>query len=210
MYIELIKHKNTNKKYNDQYQKMKTLLNLITNPSINEHLLKQYSQPHILNINMIDINEIKSLVNDDLLDELYNPEYIDLYNNFISSYNNEHSIYNPNKFNIYYSFHKGIYEHFDWNFYKYFYEDTIENTIISSHEDAITHYLMYGYKELRYICLDEYLYDKNDKELEQNIKSLNIPEYYAENKSDIDNKKLSKMPIIHYIKHKYENKCVSF
>ena len=216
LYIELLKHKiMKEKKYINPNNKIRTLINLINNPCINEDafskdiIANQYKQLNMSNISAIDINEIKSLVNQNILDEIYNQEYIDMYNNYVSTYNNEHSIYNPNKFNIYYSFYKGVNEHFDWCFYKYFYEDTVENNIINSHEDAITHYLMHGYKELRYICLDEYLYDKNDKELEQNIKTLVISDYYAENKKDVDAKKLSKIPIIHYIKYKYENKSIS-
>jgi hypothetical protein len=152
-----------------------------------------------------DLNNLKELTSQDIIDEINDENLLKLYNDFIIPYKILNYIYNPNHFNIYYNFNKEIIDHFDWLFYKYYYDDIINNDLINSYEDTMCHYLNYGYKELRYICIDEYLYDKNDNELEQNIKAINIQIFYEENKEKIDNKNLSKKPILYYVKYMYDH-----
>jgi hypothetical protein len=156
--------------------------------------------------NIIDLDELKKMISDNIISELHDIELLKVHNDYVIPYLKQKLIYNPNYFNVYFNFTKEILQHFDWIFYKYFYEDTLGDENIGSYEDSITHYLFYGYKELRYICIDEYLYDKNDSELEANIKSLQVESYYESNKEEIDKQKLSIRPVIYYIKYDYENK----
>jgi hypothetical protein len=156
--------------------------------------------------NVVDFDELRKMVTDDMLSELHGDDLLKIYNDYLVPYLKLNLIYNPNYFNVYFNFTKEILQHFDWVFYKYFYEDTAIDDKIDTYEDSITHYLFYGYRELRYICIDEYLYDKNDSELEVNIKSLQVDSYYESNKEEIDKHNLSIRPVIYYIKHDYENK----
>lgn len=147
---------------------------------------------------LIDYSKVSSKKNEQL------DNYIEIYKN-ISNLS-----YNPEHFCSYKNFSCNITQYFDWIFYKYFYEDTIDNESINSHCDAIAHYVSIGYKELRYVCLDEYLYDKHDEELNQKIKQLNVQSYYEQNKQKIDEKKLQLRPIIYYIKYDYESSYSSY
>jgi hypothetical protein len=156
--------------------------------------------------NIVDFDEMRKMVTDDIISELHGADLLKIYNDYLVPYLKQNLIYNPNYFNVYFNFTKEILQHFDWVFYKYFYDDTVNNDKIETYEDTITHYLFYGYRELRYICIDEYLYDKNDSELEVNIKSLQIDSYYDSNKEEIDKHNLTIRPIIYYIKYDYENK----
>jgi hypothetical protein len=130
---------------------------------------------------------------------------IDIYHDYWITYLETNVIYNPNHFNVYLCFTKELNQHFNWIFYKYFYDDLINNPLISSNEDAINHYINHGYKELRYVCLNEYLYDKNDSELESLIHSLDINKYKEKNILAIEEKNLLIMPVIYLIRYDYNN-----
>lgn len=153
---------------------------------------------------IISFDTIKKMITNDVISELQTSNFKKILNDFLIPFLNYNSIYNPNYFNVYFNFTKEVLQHFDWIFYKYFYEDSITNERLESYEDSVSHYLLHGYKELRYFCIDDYLYDKNDAELEINIKLLNIEEYYNENKDKIDQHNLSIKPIIYYIKYDYK------
>ena len=155
--------------------------------------------------NISELTQLKELTTHEIIDEIEDENLLKLYNDFIIPYKLVNTIYNPNHFNVYYNFNKEVMEHFDWLFYKYYYDDLINNDVISNFEDAMCHYLNYGYKELRFICLDEYLYDKNDGELEENIKQLDINIFYEKHKHEIDIRHLTKKPIIYYIKYLFNH-----
>jgi hypothetical protein len=144
---------------------------------------------------------LRDFVNLNILNQLEDDKLIKLYNDYIVPYKLLNSTYNPNHFNVYYNFNKKINDHFDWFFYKYYYDDLINNELISTYDDSMNHYLNFGYKEHRYICLDEYLYDKNSMEINDTIKQINIEKFYEENKIEIDERNLTKQPIIYYIKY---------
>jgi hypothetical protein len=127
-----------------------------------------------------------------------------IYDNYWKTFSKTTLTYNPNHFNLYPCLNKNLIRNFDWVFYKHFYDDLINNDLIESYKDAIIHYIKYGYNELRYICMAEYLYDKNDSELETLIQSLDIQQYEEKNKSAIEEKNLSKMPIIFLICYDYK------
>jgi len=200
LYDELEKIKNSKEKYI-----------YYSNPPINQRLKKliynttktKHSDVTDLT-NLVNIEELRKIVSEDIISELHKTNLLKIYNDFFVPYQKQTLIYNPNYFNVYFNFTKEILQHFDWIFYKYFYEDTASNDKIDSYEDCITHYLCCGHNEIRYICIDEYLYDKNDNELEVNIKTLNIDSYYELHQLEIDRHNLSKRPIIYYIK--YDNK----
>jgi hypothetical protein len=144
---------------------------------------------------------LRDFVNLSILNQLEDDNLIKLYNDYVMPYKLLNSTYNPNHFNVYYNFNKKINDHFDWVFYKYYYDDLINNELISNYDDSMNHYLNFGYKEHRYICLDEYLYDKNDTELNDIISQVNLEKFYEENKIEIDKRSLTKQPIIYYIKY---------
>lgn len=155
--------------------------------------------------NISELTQLKELTTHEIIDEIDDENLLKMYNDFIIPYKLINTIYNPNHFNVYYNFNKEVMEHFDWLFYKYYYDDLINNDVISNFEDAMCHYLNHGYKELRFICLDEYLYDKNDGELEENIKQLDINIFYEKYKDEIDIRNLTKKPIIYYIKYLFSH-----
>ena len=157
--------------------------------------------------NISDLNYLKQFTDQEIIDEIEekNENLVKIYNDYIIPYKLCNNIYNPNHFNIYHSFNKDIINHFDWIFYKYYYDDLINNDTILNFDDAMTHYLNNGYKELRFICIDEYLYDKHDSELNEQIKQIDIELIYQQNKKQIDEKNLSKKPIIYYIKYIYNH-----
>jgi hypothetical protein len=159
------------------------------------------SNNNLSNDNLLDNNTSINLSNNNLFNDKSDIELHNLYTQYVVPYFNQQYIYNPNYFSVFFNFTKEIIQHFDWIFYKYFYDDLINDDNINTYEDTITHYINIGYEELRYICLDEYLYDKNDSEYDINIKSMNIDKYYKANKEIIDSKNLSIKPIIYYIKY---------
>lgn len=204
--------------YNSLYKLKSSKEKKIQQPNFkytNVKLRALLMQSHISNTNITEningtfnLEEFKNMCSQEYIDSITDPYQSELFNNYIQPYISKNYIYNPNHFNMYINFNKELIEHFDWEFYKLFYEDLVKNDTITSYEDAMTHYINFGYKELRYICLDEYLYDKLDSELEYNIKLLNTNDYYNKNKEEIDAKGLTIKPIIYYINHEYENKSI--
>jgi hypothetical protein len=201
LYNELKKIKNSKEKKNS-YNKTPIINQRLKNLIYNSIKSKQTDDTDMSEI--IDFDELKKMINDDIINELHLSDLLKIHNDYLVPFFKQNLIYNPNYFNVYFNFTKEILQHFDWGFYKYFYEDTSKNDKLDTYEDLITHYLFYGHKELRYICIDEYLYDKNDSELEINIKTLNVDDYYITNKDVIDKHNLSKRPIIYYIKYEYD------
>ena len=178
------------------------------NLALKDLLIKNNDITLINNLNIDYINnfyKLKELINQDIINDINDEELIRVYNDYIIPCKLLTSIYNPNHFNIYYNFNKEPLDHFDWLFYKYYYDDLINNDIINNYQDAIYHYLNFGYKEHRFICIEEYLYDKNDNELEQNIKLLNTELFYKDNKTEIDERNLLQYPILYYIKYLYNH-----
>ena len=193
---------NKEKKYvnNNNFNYLNSDLKKIVTETYNASIINKDN-----NSNIDDLNYLKELTNKDVIDELYDENLLKIYTDYIVPYKIMNNIYNPNHFNVYYSFNKDVMSHFDWLFYKHYYDDLINNDAINSFEDAMYHYISYGYRELRFICIDEYLYDKNDNELEENIKLIDINSFYKINKTEIDEKYLSKKPIIYYIKYVYNH-----
>ena len=170
----------------------------------NSNFKSSYGKQNTIISDLNDIIKIKFDVDNIILKNISDLKIIELYYDFVAPYIASDLLYNPNYFNVYFNFNEKISKYFDWIFYKYFYDDLICSNQIQSHNDAIIHYIYYGYKELRYICVDEYVYDKNNKDLELNIKVFNEEFYYKSNKKPIDDYGLSIKPIIYYIKYDYE------
>jgi hypothetical protein len=179
------------------------------NPILKNLMIQTCNTSLINNLNscngITELSQLKDLTTNDIVEEIEDDEMVKIYNDYIIPYKSISGIYNPNHFNIYYNFNKEIIEHFDWIFYKYYYDDLINNDTIANFEDSMCHYLTHGYKELRFICLDEYLYDKNDSELEEFVKQFDAVDFYEINKKEIDIRNLSKKPIIYYIKYVYQH-----
>lgn len=195
-------------KTNTSYD-MLNMLNMLNISNISNKFTIMYKSflSEKQNSNSVDSNVIITnsnvIITKEILETSIDQKLKYIYDNYWITFMKTSMNYNLNHFNIYPYMTKDLNQHFNWVFYKYFYDDLINNPLIISNDDAINHYITNGYKELRYICLAEYLYDKNDSELESLINSFDVNKYKEKNMQAIKEKNLLIMPVIFLIRYDY-------